>query len=148
MRPRSNTCAYPAESVSQHHDSILEARCAGLGSATVTVLERLEPSGVHGVVSGPTHQARVGDCDCASVKPQRPFLLASAGQYGTLLADIALRFQTGTRRPVHKSARNVVAHGTGGSASTGNTRGASALPGAQPHPAFAADVQVRAFIAP
>lgn len=116
------------------------------------VLERLEPSGVDGVVSGPTRQAHVGacdcDCDCASVKPQRPFLLASAGQYGTLLADIALRFETGTRRPVHKSARNVVAHGTGGSASTGNTRGAAALPGAQPHPAFAADVQVRAFIAP
>ena len=116
------------------------------------VLERLEPSGVDGVVSGPTRQAHVGacdcDCDCASVKPQRPFLLASAGQYGTLLADIALRFETGTRRPVHKSARNVVAHGTGGSASTGNTRGAAALPGAQPHPAFAADVQGRALIAP
>ncbi|MBP7606872.1 MAG: metallophosphoesterase, partial [Giesbergeria sp.] len=77
---------------------ILEASCAGLSGAIVPILERLD-STVDVVVSGHTHQAYV--CDYASVNPQRPFLLTSAGQHGTLLTDIALRFDTGTRRLVH-----------------------------------------------
>ena len=127
---------------------ILEASCAGLSGAIVPILEQLESS-VDVVVSGHTHQAYV--CDYASVNPQRPFLLTSAGQYGTLVTDIALRFDTGTRRLVHKSARNVVVHsthGAAGTANTGSTFTGTAPPAAQPYPAFAPDAQLLALIAP
>ena len=124
---------------------ILEASCAGLSGAIVPILERLESS-VDVVVSGHTHQAYV--CDYASVNPQRPFLLTSAGQHGTLLTDIALRFDTGTRRLVHKSARNVVVHAANASANQGSTANAAAPPGAQLYPVFAPDARLLDLIAP
>ena len=124
---------------------ILEASCAGLSGAIVPILERLD-STVDVVVSGHTHQAYV--CDYASVNPQRPFLLTSAGQYGTLLTDIALRFDTGTRRLVHKSARNVVVHAANASANQGSTANAAAPPGAQLYPVFAPDARLLDLIAP
>ncbi len=124
---------------------ILEASCAGLSGAIVPILERLDSS-VDVVVSGHTHQAYV--CDYASVNPQRPFLLTSAGQYGTLVTDIALRFDTGTRRLVHKSARNVVVHAANASANQGSTANAAAPPGAQLYPVFAPDARLLDLIAP
>lgn len=125
---------------------ILEASCAGLSGSIVPILERLE-STVDVVVSGHTHQAYV--CDYASVNLQRPFLLTSAGQYGTLLTDIALRFDTGTRRLVHKSARNVVVHRSGDGASTGPALpGRGAVPPSTLYPAFAPDARVQALLAP
>ena len=124
---------------------ILEASCAGLSGAIVPILERLD-STVDVVVSGHTHQAYV--CDYASVNPQRPFLLTSAGQHGTLLTDIALRFDTGTRRLVHKSARNVVVHAANASANQGSTANAAAPPGAQLYPVFAPDARLLDLIAP
>ena len=118
---------------------ILEASCAGLSGDIVPILERLDPA-IDVVISGHTHQAYV--CDYASVNPQRPFLLTSAGQYGTLLTDIALRFDTGTRRLVHKSARNVVVQNTGYRSGAGMVL-SSAL-----YPSFAPDAQVQALLAP
>ena len=118
---------------------ILEASCAGLSGAIVPILEQLQSS-VDVVVSGHTHQAYV--CDYARVNPQRPFLLTSAGQYGTLLSDIALRFDTGTRRLVHKSARNVVVQ------NAGYTSGTSSVQPSALYPSFAADAQVQALLAP
>ena len=111
----------------------LEASCAGLSGSIVPILERLDPS-VDVVVSGHTHQAYV--CDYGSVNPQRPFLLTSAGQHGTLVTDIALRFDTGTRRLAHKSARNVVVHNAASPVSS-----SSAL-----YPSFAPNAQVQALV--
>lgn len=118
---------------------ILETSCAGLSGDIVPILERLDPA-IDVVVSGHTHQAYI--CDYASVNPQRPFLLTSAGQYGTLLTDISLRFDTGTRRLVHKSARNVVVQ------NAGYTSGATTVRPSPLYPAFAADPQVQALLAP
>ena len=118
---------------------ILEASCAGLSGDIVPILERLDPT-IDVVVSGHTHQAYV--CDYARVNPQRPFLLTSAGQYGMLLSDIALRFDTGTRRLIHKSARNVVVQNAGYPSGSGWLH-PSAL-----YPSFAADAQVQALLAP
>ena len=87
---------------------VQETSCAGLSGDIVPILERLDPA-VDVVVSGHTHQAYV--CDYSRVNPAKPFLLTSAGQYGTLLTDIQLRVDTQTRRVVRKTARNVVVQG-------------------------------------
>ena len=118
---------------------VLEASCAGLSGDIVPILERLDPA-IDVVISGHTHQAYV--CDYASVNPQRPFLLTSAGQYGTLLTDIALRFDTGSRRLVQKTARNVVVQ------NAGYTSGATQVLPSALYPSFAADPQVQALLAP
>ena len=118
---------------------ILETSCAGLSGNIVPILERLEPS-IDVVISGHTHQAYV--CDYASINPQRPVLLTSAGQHGTLLTDISLRFDTNARRLVHKSARNVVVQNTGHASAGGQV-----LPSEQ-FPVFGPDAQVLALLAP
>lgn len=118
---------------------ILETSCAGLSGDIVPILERLDPS-IDVVISGHTHQAYV--CDYATVNPQRPFLLTSAGQHGTLLTDIDLRFDTATRRLVHKSARNRVVQNAGYASSSGKV-----VPSAM-FPSFAPDAQVQALLAP
>lgn len=89
---------------------ITETSCAGLSGDIVPILERLDPS-VDVVVTGHTHRAYV--CDYGSVNPQRPFLLTSAGLYGTLVTDIALKVDTRTRRVVRKTARQVIVQGEG-----------------------------------
>ena len=118
---------------------VWETSCAGLSGDIVPILERLDPA-IDVVISGHTHRAYV--CNYGSLNPQKPFLLTSAGQYGTLLTDIALRFDTDTRRLVHKSARNVVVQ-NGGYPSGAGTVLPSPL-----YPAFAADAQVQALLAP
>ena len=118
---------------------VLETSCAGLSGDIVPILERLDPA-IDVVISGHTHQAYV--CDYASVNPQRPFLLTSAGQYGTLLTDIALRFDTGSRRLVQKTARNVVVQ------NAGYTSGATQVLPSALYPSFAADAEVQVLLAP
>lgn len=116
---------------------ITETSCAGLSGDIVPILERLDPA-VDVVVSGHTHRAYV--CDYASVNPQRPFLLTSAGLYGTLVTDIALRVDTRTRRVVRKTARQVIVQGEGFTGPRGHV-------GAQPMaPVFAADAGVQQLI--
>jgi len=82
--------------------------CEGLSGDIVPILERLDPS-VDVVVSGHTHQAYV--CDYGRVNAARPFLLTSAGYYGTLLTEIRLAVDTQTRRVVRKSAQQVIVQG-------------------------------------
>ena len=118
---------------------VLETSCAGLSGDIVPILERLDPA-IDVVISGHTHQAYV--CDYAQVNPQRPFLLTSAGQYGTLLTDIALQFDTGTRQLVQKTARNVVVQ------NAGYTSGANTVVPSALYPSFAADAGVQALLAP
>lgn len=117
--------------------SVQETSCAGLSGDIVPILERLDPA-VDVVVSGHTHQAYV--CDYGSVNPAKPFLLTSAGQYGTLLTDIQLRVDTRTRRIVRKAARNVVVQGEGFTGSHGPVALTAAVP------TFAADPAVQKLI--
>ena len=105
-----------------------ETSCAGLSGDIVPILEKLDPR-IDVVVSGHTHRAYV--CDYGSVNPARPFLLTSAGQYGTLVTDIDLRVDRVTGRVLKKSAHNIA------------VRAAAVTDGA----AFAPDAGVDALIA-
>ncbi|KQO25732.1 bifunctional UDP-sugar hydrolase/5'-nucleotidase [Acidovorax sp. Leaf78] len=111
--------------------------CAGLSGDIVPILERLDPA-VDVVVSGHTHQAYV--CDYGTVNPAKPFLLTSAGQYGTLLTDIALRVDTRTRRVVSKSARNVIVQSEAFTGSQGRVDMTAAVP------SFTADPVVQKIV--
>lgn len=84
--------------------------CQGLSGDIVPILERLSPE-VDVVVSGHTHRAYL--CDYARVNPARPFLLTSAGLYGTLLTEIQLSVDVRTRRVKRKSARQHIVQGEG-----------------------------------
>lgn len=116
---------------------VQETSCAGLSGDIVPILERLDPA-VDVVVSGHTHQAYV--CDYSRVNPAKPFLLTSAGQYGTLLTDIQLRVDTRTRRVVSKTARNVIVQGEAFTGSQGRVPTTAAVP------AFGADPKVQKII--
>lgn len=87
---------------------VTEPSCQGLSGDILPILERLDPA-VDVVVSGHTHHAYV--CDYAQLNPARPFLLTSAGYYGTLLTEITLAVDTGTRRVLRKSARQLIVQG-------------------------------------
>ena len=115
----------------------LEQSCAGLSGDILPILERLDPA-VDVVVSGHTHQAYV--CDYGRVNAAKPFLLTSAGQYGTLLTDIQLRVDTQTRRVVSKTARNLVVQSQAFTSNQGH------VPVSAAFPAFAADAQVQKII--
>jgi len=118
--------------------SVNETSCAGLSGDIVPILERLDPA-VDVVMSGHTHRAYL--CDYGRVNPQRPFLLTSAGQYGTLLTDIALRFDTQARKLVGKTARQVIVQGEAFDSGQGRVE-LSPL-----YPVFAPDAQVQRLVA-
>jgi 5'-nucleotidase len=82
--------------------------CAGLSGDILPILNKLDTS-VDIVVSGHTHRSYV--CDYAKTDPAKPFLLTSAGQYGTLLTDINLTIDTRTRKVTAKAADNVIVQG-------------------------------------
>ena len=82
--------------------------CAGLSGDLLPILNRLDAS-VDVVVSGHTHRAYV--CDYAKTNAAKPFLLTSAGQYGTLVTDIDLTVDTATRKVTAKKADNVIVQG-------------------------------------
>ncbi len=79
--------------------------CRNLVGDIRPILDRLDP-GVDVVVSGHTHWAYV--CDYGAINPARPVLLTSAGVYGELVTDIALRIDPATHRVVGKQAHNVI----------------------------------------
>lgn len=116
---------------------VQETSCAGLSGDIVPILERLDPA-VDVVVSGHTHQAYV--CDYSRVNPAKPFLLTSAGQYGTLLTDIQLRVDTRTRRVVSKTARNVIVQGEAFTGSQGRVTMTDVVP------SFTVDPKVQKII--
>ena len=69
--------------------------------AIVRILEHLDPA-IDVVVSGHTHRSYI--CDYSKRNPAKPFLLTSAGQYGTLVTDINLTIDPSTHKVVSKSA--------------------------------------------
>lgn len=100
-------------------------------------MQRLSPA-IDVVLSGHTHQAYV--CDYASVNPEQPFLLTSAGSHGMLVSDITLRWDVSARRLLSKSARNVVVQNSG-------YQGWCSVGGPFAHyPAYVPDVGVQAVL--
>lgn len=81
--------------------------CEGLSGDLMDVLRRLSPE-VDVVMSGHTHNAYI--CDFAELDPQRPFLLTSAGQYGTMVTEIRLTVDP-VAGVVSRSADNRIVQG-------------------------------------
>lgn len=108
--------------------------CPNLSGDIVPILEKLDPA-VDVVVSGHTHRAYI--CDYGKTNPAKPFLLTSAGQYGTIITDIDLTFNLKTRKLVSKSANNLIVQGEPFTSRAGTTVAISSL-----YPSFARDQEV------
>ncbi len=78
--------------------------CAGLSGPLTGILDRLDTA-VDVVVSGHTHQSYT--CDYSTLNPQKPFLLTSAGQYGTAITNIKLELDGKTGDVIKKDAQQV-----------------------------------------
>jgi 5'-nucleotidase len=113
------------------------SECAGFTGAIRPILDRLS-SDVDVVVSGHTHWAYV--CDYAALNPAKPFLLTSAGVFGELVTDIALKFDPVTRRVVGKTARNLIVQSPGYSNARGDIVVVPDFPQFAPRPDIAAYV--------
>lgn len=81
--------------------------CASMEGDLMPILARLDPE-VDLVVSGHTHNAYI--CDYAGVDPERPFLVTSAGRYGTLLTHIDLTIDP-VRGVTARRAGNIIVQG-------------------------------------
>jgi 5'-nucleotidase len=108
--------------------------CDGVDGDLLPILARLDPA-VDLVVSGHTHNSYV--CDYGRIDPARPFLVTSAGKYGTLVTDIRLSIDSAAGRVTAKQADNLIvqSEGFGGVATTDR------YPRYQPDPAVAALVR-------
>ncbi|CUA98464.1 bifunctional metallophosphatase/5'-nucleotidase [Comamonas thiooxydans] len=112
--------------------------CQGLSGAIVPILEQLSGE-VDVVISGHTHRSYI--CDYARVNARKPFLLTSAGQYGTLLTEVRLTVDARTRRVSRKSAHQTIVQGEA-------YRSAAGLVSLQPEfPVLDADAPVAALVA-
>lgn len=111
--------------------------CAGLSGDILPILNKLDAA-VDVVISGHTHRSYV--CDYGKTNPAKPFLLTSAGQYGTLLTDINLTIDTRTRKVTAKAADNVIVQGEG------YTSGATTYAVTDQYPVFGKNQQVAALI--
>jgi 5'-nucleotidase len=96
--------------------SFNDKSCPNLSGDILPILAKLDPA-VDVVISGHTHSAYV--CDYGRINTAKPFLLTSAGQYGTLVTDINLTIDTGTRKVVAKTADNLIVQGEPAVTSTG-----------------------------
>jgi 5'-nucleotidase len=112
--------------------------CPDLTGDIVPILKKLDPA-VDVVVSGHTHRAYI--CDYGKTDPAKPFLLTSAGQYGTIVTDINLTVDRNTRKLVSKSANNVIVQGEPFTSSSGTTVPVSSL-----YPSFPKDQAVDQLI--
>jgi 5'-nucleotidase len=120
--------------------------CEGLSGDLMEVLQRLSPE-VDLVVSGHTHNAYI--CDYGTVDPSRPFLVTSAGSYGTLLTEIRLRVDPRTGAVMSRTADNHIVQGEGYSNSSGTVAVSGRVPRIQADPGVAALIErYRAAAAP
>jgi 5'-nucleotidase len=115
-----------------------DKRCAGLSGDLLPILNRLDAS-VDVVVSGHTHRAYV--CDYAKTNAAKPFLLTSAGQYGTLVTDIDLTVDTATRKVTAKKADNVIVQGEA------YTNGATTVALTDQYPKFDKNTEIATLVA-
>jgi len=109
--------------------------CEGLEGDLLPILERLDPA-VDVVVSGHTHKAYV--CDYGRTDPTRPFLLTSAGAFGTTLTDITLRIDPVAGKVVAKSADNLIVQSEAFRGSSGEVTIVPSLPRFEAKPEVAA----------
>jgi 5'-nucleotidase len=112
-----------------------DPNCPGLTGDIIPILNQLDPA-FDVVVSGHTHRAYA--CDYQKFNPAKPFLLTSAGQYGTLLTHIELEVDALQRKVTRKSAHNLIIQ----SEALTNAAGVSiattpGLPQFTPHPEVA-----------
>jgi 5'-nucleotidase len=108
--------------------------CDGVDGDLLPILARLDPA-VDLVVSGHTHNAYI--CDYGRIDPARPFLVTSAGKYGTLVTDIRLSIDPAAGRVTAKQADNLIVQGEG----YGNVALTNRYPRYDPDPAIAALVR-------
>lgn len=109
--------------------------CNGIDGDLLPILAHLDPA-VDVVVSGHTHNAYI--CEYGSIDPERPFLVTSAGRYGTLVTDIELHFDLRTRKLAGRSANNIIVASEGFRGSAGDVPAQASLPRVPPDPAVAA----------
>lgn len=105
--------------------------CEGVDGDLLPILARLDPA-VDLVVSGHTHNAYI--CDYGRIDPTRPFLVTSAGKYGTLVTDISLTVDPAAGKVTAKSADNLIVQGEG----YGSVAVTDRYPRYEPDPAVAA----------
>jgi 5'-nucleotidase len=115
-----------------------DPQCAGLTGDIRPILDRLDTA-VDVVVSGHTHRAYV--CDYARYNAARPFLLTSAGKYGTLVTSIDMAIDTRAHKVTGRTARNVIVQGEA------FARGATEVALDGRYPVFGKDPQVAALVA-
>ena len=112
-----------------------DPHCPGLTGDIIPILNQLDPA-FDVVVSGHTHRAYA--CDYQKFNPTKPFLLTSAGQYGTMLTHIELEVDALQRKVTRKSAHNLIIQ----SEAFTNAAGVRVVPTSQlpqftPHPEVA-----------
>jgi 5'-nucleotidase len=108
--------------------------CGGVTGDLLPILARLDPE-VDLVVSGHTHNAYI--CEYGTIDPSRPFLVTSAGRYGTLLTDIELTVDP-ERGVLQRHADNLIVQGEAFTGSSGTVPVSDRFPVYPPDPAVAA----------
>jgi 5'-nucleotidase len=110
--------------------------CGGVSGDLLPILARLDPE-IDLVVSGHTHNAYI--CEYARIDPSRPFLVTSAGRYGTLVTDIVLNVdpQSGV---TSRRADNLIVQ------SEGYRSGSGEVAVSDRFPVYARDPEVAALI--
>lgn len=108
--------------------------CDGVDGDLLPILARLDPA-VDLVVSGHTHNAYI--CDYGRIDPARPFLVTSAGRYGTMVTDIGLTIDPAEGKVAAKRADNLIVQSEG----YGNVAVSDRFPRYEPDPAVAAIVR-------
>jgi 5'-nucleotidase len=108
--------------------------CEGMDGDLLPILARLDPA-VDVVVSGHSHNAYV--CDYGRIDPKRPFLVTSAGRYGTLVTGIDLTVDPAAGRVTAKRADNHIVQ----SEPYGNVALTDRYPRHEPDPEVAALVR-------
>ncbi|HEX8532994.1 MAG TPA: bifunctional metallophosphatase/5'-nucleotidase, partial [Allosphingosinicella sp.] len=109
--------------------------CGALGGDLPPILSRLDLS-IDLVVSGHTHFAYV--CDYGTIDKARPFLVTSAGRYGTLVTDITLSIDPESHKVVAKRAENMIVQGEAFTGPEGEVPLSTQVPRYAPEPAVAA----------
>jgi 5'-nucleotidase len=108
--------------------------CGGVDGDLLPILAKLDPA-VDLVVSGHTHNAYI--CDYGRIDPTRPFLVTSAGKYGTLLTDITLAIDPAAGRVTAQRAANLILQSEG----YGSVAVTDRYPRYEPDPAIASLVR-------
>lgn len=112
--------------------------CDGLEGELREVLDRLDAE-VDLVVSGHTHNAYI--CDYGTVDPARPFLVTSAGRYGTMLTDIDLVIDPVRGDVVARDAANLIVQSEPFTSGSGPVPVTGLVPAYARNPAVAALVE-------